>query len=610
MPLRSAPSPLRKDVKSFGVDMALKHLIAYSKEARISLLFLRKIKAVTFRCQMSDETLWSVVKETSLDGPDPLPVNSGFITCLYQHNINDEVAKTKDQWWVYKEVDQSLEPVPIHLRERLSRVRKNVECGIAALISCLRSSGTKDLPRPIPKIFSSLPLPIPSNLPVHIHATFQLSGDRRSLSTGGELAETSGSDWNKWLLEDKVTRAYFNSLEGLARRMGAEVYRFWPHGYFGKGELAPLIESFWNTLPSIDFPMYPGVESPEDVSKVMTKSEAIFNLFPPIKSEVLDPFLKDLVPNLVTSIPATLVPRFKGMPFKCVCRKMLRDLLKTAEAKEWLRKAPQAGVSRAILNEILSELISINAEKDELDDLVGCALIPLENSSLGELQLLQAGNRTRCYYIVDEFEFNIFSFAQCLIVPQTFRYTEGLQELVKQGRFNIKALQLCHVRDLLSLRQSSSKIDDPATDEWLSKFWSYWNRPNLSVEVPIIEADLFAGQPLLKSRYMGTSVYRSFDELDTLPCVIDPTDETHRVLCQGVTGLHIFRPDFMPHSISKAEASLSDSRSFERFINALSKLYSAGPPNKVDFVRQRFTESALHVSSESDNKHNFIETTC
>jgi sacsin len=596
MPLRKAPSPLRKDVKSFGAEMALKHLLAYTEEARISLLFLRKINVVTFQCQTSNETLWSVAKEAFPVGPDLS--KSGFITCLYKNTINpDEVAVTKDEWWVYKEVDQDLESVPIHLQERLSRVRKNVECGVAALISCTNLSGPEDLSPPIPKIFSSLPLPIDSNLPVHIHATFALSGDRRSLTTGGEFAENSASEWNTWLLKDKVTKAYFNSLEGLAQRIGPEVYHFWPSEYSGKGELAPLVESFWNTLPLIDSPMYPGIQSPDGVSKVMTKSEAIFNLFPSSKSKLLDPFLKHLLPNLATSIPSPLIPRFKGMPFKSVCGGTLRGLLKTPKAREWLQKLPQAGVNRfAILNEILSEAIPINDQGNELDELVGCALIPLEDDSLGEIQLLQANNKTGCYYIADEVESNIFSFAKCLIVSKRFRDSRGLQELVKQGRFNVKALKLCHVQDLLCLRSSIPKTDNPATDAWLSKFWSYWNESRPSVEVPPIAADLFAGQPLLKSTYMGTSFYRSFDELDSLPCVIDPTDATHKVLCQGVTGIHIFRPDFMPHSTSKAEASLSNSQSFKRFINALSKLSSEASSNKADFVKQQFTDAALRVS--------------
>ncbi|KAM3067186.1 hypothetical protein ACMFMG_005445 [Clarireedia jacksonii] len=590
MPLRKAPSPLRNDVKSFGVEMADKHLVAYAEEARISLLFLRSIKVVTFKNQMFEENLWSVEKNIFLDGPDLL--KSEFVTCLYKTTSPDEVTVAKDEWWVHTEVDQKLESVPVHLRGRLSRVRKNVECGVAALISCTKISGSEEISRPKPKIFCSLPLPIDSHLPVHIHATFALSGDRRSLSTGGEFAENSSSEWNTWLLEDKITKAYLNSLEGLVRHIGPEVYRFWPPGYFGKGELAPLVESFWNTLPSINAPIYPGIQSPGNVSKVMTKSEAVFNLFPPVKSKVLDPFLQNLVPNLATSIPMDLISRFKGMPFQYVGRDRLRSLLKTAEAKRWLQKPSQADVSSlAVHLEILSEIIPINGQDDELDEVVGCGLIPLADGTLADVHILEADTKVRCYYIADDVELDIFSFAKCLMVSQKFRKSESLQNLATQGRFNIKPLKLCDVRHLLSLRPSVSGNHNPETDEWLKKLWSYWNHSRPSVEIPPVAANLFAGQPLLKSTCSGVSLYRSFNELDTLPCVIDPTDAGHKALCKEITGLAIFRPDFMPHSISKAEVSLNDSRSFKRLINALSKLFPEDSSNTTHFVEQLTTSS-------------------
>jgi sacsin len=124
---------------------------------------------------------------------------------------------------------------------------KDVECGIAALVP---ESDTYSLP--VPKFFSIVSLPFPSELPVHVHATFLINEDRKSM-------RDAGAEWNRWLLTRTIPRLYLAFLEDLGRKIEKDRYfTFWPQNQPQRGSLSELIfSSFWKLLPESRCRLFP-----------------------------------------------------------------------------------------------------------------------------------------------------------------------------------------------------------------------------------------------------------------------------------------------------------------------------------------------------------------
>jgi len=100
--------------------------------------------------------------------------------------------------------------------------------GAAALVSGREGRG------PPGSAYCFLPLPVPTQLPVHVHGFFDLDRSRRNLTDDSGL---SGNDarrgrWNRLLVEHAVAAAYAELLVELRKDVGeadpAGFYRYWP----------------------------------------------------------------------------------------------------------------------------------------------------------------------------------------------------------------------------------------------------------------------------------------------------------------------------------------------------------------------------------------------
>jgi sacsin len=174
---------------------------------------------------------------------------SDWTFCTVTKNIGPQVdGILKDRWLIGM---HDPEEFPTELQYRHKRSMKDVECGIAALVP------EKDTPAhifasaPVPKFFSTLPFPFRSDLPVHVHATFLISGDRESIPIEESMRD-AGAEWNRWLLTYAIPRLYLAFREDLGRKIEKDRYfAFWPQIPPPKGSLSDLIfSSFWQMLPN------------------------------------------------------------------------------------------------------------------------------------------------------------------------------------------------------------------------------------------------------------------------------------------------------------------------------------------------------------------------
>ena len=231
----------------------------YLAVARTALLFLRNVETIEFRIRDQEVAQWSVIARRS-QCQDSDTFEDVEIT-----STQDGKLRQVDQWCVGR---RNISQIPADITRLGRSSEKSPECGIAA---CLSSEKTvlydvgQDIimtQQPLDvvsetlkvdhKVFCRLPTGHASSLPISFHASFAVTGDRRSIALE-ETAENSA--WNKWLLTTAITSLYIETLQHLALTLDEQAFKFWPStvSYYSSPTLSgTLCRAFWNTLLSRD----------------------------------------------------------------------------------------------------------------------------------------------------------------------------------------------------------------------------------------------------------------------------------------------------------------------------------------------------------------------
>jgi sacsin len=562
----------------------------YFNEARISLLFLRRIKSIDFRIHEETNFSWSVIRKRPLD--EDAKSFSELLICSFAKTVEASTLITgKDHWWVAIE---DLLPHAGRLPHSMRRVMKNIECGIAALISS-KSDTNRGIIAPEAiqsRMFSTLPLPMSSELPIHIHATFSLSGDRQSISIAEDGPEAHGSEWNRYLLEDALPNLYLAFLDDIGTQVRQRVFSFWPPGQTPKGSVSELLcTSFWKKLPQSSRRLFPKAEPNTGLpqrraAELFDINQAVFDFLPQNHSEVLTPLLMSLEVKLVRNIPAEVAKNLKTFPeVKSVTGQLLRRLLKSEGAKTYLLK--EIGKNPQILEVLFSRVISAGTDLEDLD---GCHLLPLAGGGLATLKYVNASMATSptSYYVVSEKELQLFQFASRYLVLSTT--ARKLESVINSAKFNVGKLQLYDLRKLLELKPSSL-TPNPEGDKWLGEFWEFWNKHTDS-SLPWLTVDDL-NIPIFRARRSGVDSYATPVQFHEYPAVVEPSVIQHQKLCDKTPGLYQFDPKFMPTSLRDSEVSLSKNVSFCKFVRAMRKL--AGPTWTKNFVEAHLDIAQVKV---------------
>ena len=573
-------------------SMVRTRLENYFDEARISLLFLRRIRSIDFKVHGKADFEWSISRKDPL-GEDP----GAFLRwplCSFTKimALGHQVAGT-DKWLVAIE---DLKPKTNHLPYSPRRVMKNVECGVAGLVSS--KFDTIDPGKPYPeniklRMFSALPLPISSDLPVCIHATFSLSGDRQSLIIDEIGSESHGSKWNRYLLQSALPQLYLSFLDEIGPHVRQDVLSFWPQGDPPPKSCSELLcSSFWEELPTSSGRFFPKAQMDSDFGQrkrfeLFTIHQAAFDFLNKSHSEILAPLLLALKVNLVRNVPLPIAKRLKKLPeVNSVTGQMLRKLFKSEQSRLHL----QEEVSRdsRILNHLLYLMIPGESDLEELD---GCNVLPLSDGTVGKLRLLTPSAPTTNYYFASEADGKLFDFASGLLtVPNT---SDLFEEIIKSEKFNVETLRLCHVRKVLARRTAPTAVSAEA-DEWLTNFWNYWNQSSDDPTSPSnIAIDDIPG--LFRATCNSTSFYTQLSQLDLLPAVVEPSNAEHQQLCHKFPELWRFDNKFMPKTLRDSESSFSKNTSFLRLIKALKELAVRDGKTLGAFVMKHLDSDNLKV---------------
>ena len=458
----------------------------YFDEARISLLFLKRIRSIDFTVYGRPDPEWSIVKLESSD--DDLMSFSGWTKCSITKNVpSGHRLAGVDKWWV---VIEDLQVRTQHLPYSPRRVMKNVECGIAGLVSSTSNNDSPSIQFPQitrPRVFSTLPLLIPSDLPVYIHASFLLSGDRQSLVIDEQGLAPHGSSWNRYLLETALPGLYLSFLADIGPKVLERVFDFWPQDDPPlRSCTEKLCSSFWQQLPQSSRQFFPKYREPSETSQrqrptLFSVDQSVFDFLPKRHSNPMAPLLLRLIENLVRSVPRNIATRLKAIPgVHTVDGQILRDRLKAAECKEVLEE--QVAENPLVIGHILQLVVHSG---DDVTDLDGCHILPLANGRIGRLRLLGSSPMMEAYYFVSKFEAELFYFAQELFISSLH---ESLVDIVSSKKFNLKKLEVCDVGKIMEkapIRAAQVTPSNSEGDAWRGSFWAYWNKISVvDVSVP------------------------------------------------------------------------------------------------------------------------------
>jgi sacsin len=593
---KSTKSVLRNSKNVFNDTEASVLLEAYFDEARVSLLFLRRIKSIDFSVHGHPESGWSVTRVQSVK--EDADLSSTSVKCQYTRNTNSESPVIgQDKWWVSV---KGLLPDADRLPKTTRRSMKNVECGMAALISSTIDSQNTDatVPKVIQsRMFSTLPLPISSDLPVYVHATFLLSGDRQSLAIDEYGINAQEAGWNRYLLQEHLPKLYLSFLEDIGPQVCQRVFSFWPQEEPPKRSCAEVLcTSFWQQLPQSSQRLFPKSQPISEQSQfspleALDVSQAVFDFLPKTQSEALAPLLMAMHVNLVGDIPGKVATRLETVPgVKSITSPMLRALFKSAQSGTCLLKVMATDIHHQHILEVLFDLL-IPVAAAEYKDLDGCHILPLADGTIDTLKFQDTDSVfSSRYFVVTEDELKLFKFASRHLVTPTTR--KLLARVLDSGKFNLTSLKLCDVKKLLEMKP---EIPTPTEDEdkWLQEFWKYWDGHLDSSRSELNIDDLNAN--IFRAILDGEPLYASPARFHGLPAVVEPLIGDHQKLCDKFPNLWRFDDSFMPKSLRNNEMSFNSQDSFYRFIRSLRLL--SGQITIGPYVKSCLSVVELKVSS-------------
>ena len=593
-PLRTSSIESRLILKATELKTSAIYELMYNyfDEARVSLLFLRKIRSIDFCDHKGSGNNWSVFREQPLDEDVKMPF-SGNVICSISKNMNfSPSSMCKDKWRV---VMKALDVVPDHTNGSSTRQMKSMQCGLAALLSSTVDNNTSEIESSKfikPRLFNILPLPINSDLPVHIHATFSLSGDRQSISID-EYGAKCHASLNRYLLQSPLPELYLQFLEEIGKEVGEDVYKYWPQEKSPEESVSQLLcASFWNNVPQSSQQLFPRSQLIEgsfkrQAAELLTISDAVFDFLPETESKILLPLLTSLDIPLVRNVPVEVAKHLKELSnLKTLSGSRLRNLFKSKQSGSCLKK--QMNGSQSTFEVLVRLLIP---EDGNLEDLDGCYILPLADGNIGQLTWHDRGESktSNYYYLAGQKHLELFKFASRHLV--NYKFVKKIVPVFDKGNFNLEKLRLCHVKKLLVLR-SQVPIPDLEVDQWLIEFWQFWNE-DVDLSLPSSNVDSFAFK-IFKAKRNGEYIYASPIEFHKFPAVIAPSFSEHQQICEIIPDLYVFDPKFMPQTLAGSEASFNKAVSFLRLIRAIKLL--ASQDGMSNFINSHLDSSHIKVT--------------
>lgn len=614
-PFRGTKDTKLKEHDSYISSEKTKALLDnYFEDASMALLFLRNINSIDLFIRGEDHARWCVSANRSDASEDEI---------FRQVKINSQNEKQPADEKIWRIGMTDIVDCPSHIVKPGRGATKITECGIAACISHPETSQ---------RVFCTLPTPFRSCIPVSIHASFAVTGDRKSIPFEDVRRDPIVAEWNKWLLTSCIPGFYLEFLQDLAPRMGDASFKYWP--IISKREKQTtvttltntVIEAFWDTLSDNDtakiYPLAHSMYDPNDASPLTKRSSgkvrklyatttlgrAQFDVFSDEMSSKLCPLFLKTCPFLVI-LPYTL--RYKIQKSKArqsmtiLDAEFLSGIFREEHNCKILEEFYAQGLdsktggchSMELLMEVLVENPGANPEA--LDYLSGCRILPRLDGSLG---LLTSGGEAGIEWnlVADKTEQKLFGFAAgCFVNTNLSQRSLRLSGIdisidapsrnpimaIMESNLNVRPVELQDIGAFLARNDSPlHRLDRNYRGSWIEKFWSYLNIKMSANEKRANEkkapGDGSALHLLTQSGLQDQPIYRIAGnneqeqyctpvQFDNEAWIVNPSTDEHYALCSAITDLRLADRTCLPSLLVKQENDLTAPQSFLRFIKAL-----------------------------------------
>ncbi|KAI4255981.1 MAG: hypothetical protein L6R42_006464, partial [Xanthoria sp. 1 TBL-2021] len=521
LPFRSTENTSLKETSALiGIDETKALLEDYHSTAQMSLLFLRNVESIDFKIR-GQAPSWSV---TAIRQGGPVDVIFQDITVTSCHQSGTSRKATKAVWRIAM---TDIEEAPKQLINPGRRANKVTECGLAARLK-LEGSPMEDSPH---QVFCTLPTGFPTRLPVSIHASFAITGDRKTIPFGDAKQNSPIAAWNQWLLTKCIPDLYLEFLKDLAPRLGGKAFDFWPsrtivtskhsfgnvvrnafwdrlaHEQCESYELFPLVESNVATEQSTPLKTRTGGRK-RKLFKVTSWRSAQFDALSEEASAKLTPLFSNICPNLVRP-PGRIwldMTAFKihekatviGSQYVCsLFRIETNCVILDAFLKRLASEATRDDAMKLLLQVAIPEPSS--GPHRPLELMNGCRIIPKLDKTLGTIKF-QSGDMVawpRCdlLFLPTLAEADLFAHsASSLIKPSLFRedapkpatslalldtkshtLKNPLIDLLTESSSNLRAIGISDIESFLGHVDASSAYHstNDNMDTWIVKFWAY-----------------------------------------------------------------------------------------------------------------------------------------
>lgn len=639
LPLKG-DSKAEEAVSGLGIDNLLQN---YYDIARESLLFLSHVRSISYQIRGQVDSGWSIVAKHA-EGSEQEIFQQVKLSGV-QHG-----TLSFDEAWHVGLYDLDEAPSEI-FRPTVSKV-KVIECGVAARLP--RKSATSETTEGTldkTKFYSKLPTEYSTELPIAIHATFAVTGDRRTISVDDE--KDPNASWNKWLLETCIPDLYIDFLKDLAPKLGQNTFDFWPIKSLA-GSLTTIVQkSFWKKVVSGKYKLYslyPIVEVSSLSSRstmlhsrdsgrrkpheVVPLESAEFDFLPAKVSSELQQLFVRLCPGLVR--PPLRFNRYLVGESECNVTTLdhvyLAQLFKGEEncqiLEDFLNDLSKQGRKSRIkaLEMILLELVPPHQGDDKtfLQILDGCRVLPKRDASLVHLRsnntetqqspddwvLKPTPEESKIFFFAPEFFVDTTLFAEDSIMAKGAKSVvsrNAIADLQSAG-FNIRNTTLQDIGKLVMHASSPLRNPDGPSppDVWFSRFWAYLNSRTTECGKAQTDHSAMVNEILDATGLQGCPIYRLLSGVQWLyltsaqlipqPFVVEPDETSHAKICSELSLIKTIERNHIPNIWASAEPNLHQTAALVRLFAAIEKAEVIIKTDMTPILRADLSPQSVEVS--------------
>ena len=372
-------------------------------------------------------------------------------------------------------------------------------------------------------LFSTLPLPIDLDLPVHISAPFILASDRRSIRL--DHYGNNEASYNQWLLETIIPTLYLHILAD--QSCVADNAIFWPGSKFLTQTdecnviSTMVMDAVFKMVASTELPVF---RSKFHARALSPRDAYLMYFLPTSVSEILN----NIRPSDIIKLPSPVARRLRADGQNAVDSRYLHNQIKNHLSQSSLEMLTICQV-QDVINFLLKDT-------NPFDSLNGLLLLPLRNG-----KLVQFGSASgSCFYVVPPAVAEEEFFPSNSLIHGDLDTTKLLDVTGLNVR-TINDKSVCRLLgDCVPLTPTLSNPDF-ATQERIKKFWKVFPFLSLSPFTGI------AGYPLIPTQTAG--LYHSLNYCKASDVIVADTVETLVSTCLTQMGFTLINASALPKEI-------------------------------------------------------------